>query len=414
MNVPSPADSLDYWLGWLESLHPTEIDMGLERVGRVADRLGLRPSTMPLILVGGTNGKGSTVALLDQIYGQANYKVGSYTSPHIDVFNERMCVGGEMLDDQSIVNALYEVESARMPDTLTYFEYTTLAAMVAFVHKQCDVAIMEVGLGGRLDATNLWDADCAILTSIALDHQDYLGDTLEAIAAEKVAIGRRGKPLILGQKNPPDNLLAIASSSNMDLVQIQDDAILPSSALAGSHQQRNAACALLAIDKLQDRLPVDSSSIERGLANVRIAGRFEQHSIDGQKVVFDVAHNPAAAQTVHDALLTYYPAHKVFVVFSALQDKDISGIASTLAPAVTQWFCAGLPVPRAMNAEALSELVLSAQNKPVDCHDSVTQAWQAALQAAAKAEQSVVLVAGSFYTLGQLSKARAHAMDTTS
>ena len=404
MSVPSPSDSLAQWLSWLEHLHPTEIELGLERVGQVADRLQLRPAKMPLILVGGTNGKGSTVTLLAEIYRHAGYRAGAYTSPHIDVFNERMCIDGRMLDDQLIVDALHTVESAREPQTLTYFEYTTLAAMVAFAGQNCDVVIMEVGLGGRLDATNLWDSDCAIITSIALDHQDYLGDTIEEIAAEKVAIGRAGKPLIVGEPYPPANFLEIAAAGNMQLMEIDDDA-LPNSALAGLHQQRNAACALSAIDVLQPKLTVTDESIQRGLASVSLPGRFEQLTINSTPVVLDVAHNPAAATTVCNALLSLYPDHQVHAIFSALKDKDIVGIVTALAPAVTSWYCAGLPVPRATPLTTLVELVEQNQRAPVHGYPTVAKAWEVAARAAqqsADEQPCVILVAGSFFTLSEL------------
>ena len=400
MRVPSLSDSLDHWLNWLETLHPTEIEMGLARVGRVADRMALRPLSIPLILVGGTNGKGSTVSLLSEIYRHAGHRVGAYTSPHIDIFNERMSVDGRMLDDQTIVDALHAVEAARKPDTLTYFEYTTLAAMVAFNQMGCDLAVMEVGLGGRLDATNLWDADCAIITSIALDHQAYLGDTREAIAAEKVAIGRAGKPLIVGDVQPPENVFELAKAGGMNLLRINENA-LPQSALAGVHQQRNAACALMAIESLQQRLPVPEECIDHGLASVRIAGRFEQRTIQSQAAVFDVAHNPAAAETVRDALFEHYPDHEVYAVFSALEDKDIKGIVEALAPAVSNWFCAPLPVPRAIALEPLLTVISQSQVGRVSGYATIADAWQAALSSAT-GRKSVVLVAGSFFTLAQM------------
>ena len=404
MCVPSTNDSLDQWLDWLEHLHPTTIDMGLQRVGEVADRLGLRPAKTPLILVGGTNGKGSTVALLAQIYRHAGYRVGAYTSPHIEVFNERMCVDGEMLNDQIIVDALLCVELAREPETLTYFEYTTLASMVAFSRFECEVVLMEVGLGGRLDATNLWDADCSILTSIALDHQDYLGNTLEAIAAEKVAIGRAGKTLIIGEPNPPPNLLSIAERGQMN-VKFIDNNNLPQSALVGQHQQRNAACAIAAIDDLQDCLPVDAHAINSGLASVRMPGRFEQIRVASQSVVLDVAHNPAAAQSVHDALVRHYPDHQVLAVFSVLKDKDIRGIVLALAPAVSVWYCAELPVARATSLKTIVEEVSNCTKVLPHGFNTVCAAWRAAVhatQSIADDKPSVILVAGSFYTLNEL------------
>ncbi len=412
MTVPKPDDSLDAWLEWLELLHPTEIEMGLQRVGAVADRLNLRPSPVPLILVGGTNGKGSTVALLSEIYTHAGCKVGAYTSPHIDVFNERMRVNGEMLDDQSIVNGLHQIESYRLPETLTYFEYTTLAAMIAFKAAGCDLVVMEVGLGGRLDATNLWDCDCAIITSIALDHQDYLGDTLDAIAREKVAIGRKDTPLIVGDLNPPTAIQEVATKTGMRLQQINLNK-LPVSNLKGDHQRRNAACALMAVDALQHQFTVNASSIEAGLKAVAVSGRFEKVVIDGQLAILDVAHNPAAAETVKDALAKHYPDYRVYAIFSALKDKDLVGIVSALAPAVSSWYCAELSVPRATPLDAIINTIEHCQSAPVKACASVLEAWSAAVadiqkHASTHAEQrSLVLVAGSFSTLSELRESTA-------
>lgn len=405
--MPTVNDTLPRWLAWLEQLHPTEIELGLERVGRVADRLKLRPAPMPLILVGGTNGKGSTVTLLSNIYRAAGYKVGAYTSPHIELFNERMCINGDMLDDQTIVDALHTVESAREPETLTYFEYTTLAAMVAFVRNGCTVAVMEVGLGGRLDATNLWDCDCAILTSIALDHQAYLGNSRESVAREKVAIGRSGKPMIVGEPDPPDNLANMALSAGMQL-QFIDNEHLPNSALSGQHQQRNAACAVAAVAALQPVLPVEQRAVDTGLSTVYLPGRFECITVEQQAVVLDVAHNPAAADALALALQARFPDHQVLAVFSALKDKDIVGIASALAPVVSSWYCAELCADRAMLLSDLVESVsqsVSASEVPVHGFASVVKAWRAATDAAGALpadQKSVILVAGSFFTLTEL------------
>jgi dihydrofolate synthase/folylpolyglutamate synthase len=418
MTVPKPDDSLDTWLEWLELLHPTEIEMGLQRVGAVADRLNLRPSPVPLILVGGTNGKGSTVALLSAIYSHAGYKVGTYTSPHIHVFNERMRINGDMLDDQSIVNGLHQIESRRLPETLTYFEYTTLAAMIAFKEAACDLVVMEVGLGGRLDATNLWDCDCAIITSIALDHQEYLGDTRDAIAREKVAIGRKDTPLIVGDVNPPSAIEEIAQQTQMRLQYINMNK-LPESNLTGEHQRRNAACALMAIDALQQQFVVTPASIDAGLKSVQLRGRFEQVVIDGQLTILDVAHNPAAAETVADALTAGYPNHRVYAVFSALKDKDLVGIVSKLAPAVSGWYCAELSVPRAAPLDIITQTLEQCQSAPVTACASIPDAWKTAVQqlqqhkARAQDQPALVLVAGSFATLSDLHDATADLSNST-
>ncbi len=411
MNTPSPNDSLASWLDWLTHLHPLQIDMGLTRVSKVAARLQIMPASMPLVLVGGTNGKGSTVALLSEIYTRAGYKVGAYTSPHIDTFNERMRVGGQMLSDKAIVDALHTIEQSRLPETLTYFEYTTLAAMLAFRDSACDVVLLEVGLGGRLDATNIWDADCAILTSIALDHQAFLGDTRSAVATEKVAIGRAHKPLIVGDTDPPANLIDIATAERMDLLLI-DQNDLPHSALVGEHQRRNAACALAAIASLADRLPVADQYVQSGLANVSVAGRFECLLADDVQLVLDVAHNPAAAETLCTALQQTFPERPVFAVFAALNDKDIVGVAKALAPVITSWYCAGLSADRATPVPVLANTIVSVDNNAsISEHETVPAAWTAAMSDALSADQQdseseftepVILVAGSFFTLSDL------------
>ena len=240
--VPDTLAPLSTWLTWLETIHPVAIDMGLDRVSLVADRLGLRPVSKPLILVGGTNGKGSTVAMLSAIYTAAGYRVGTYTSPHISDFRERIRINGEMAAADDIVEALAYVEARRAPQTLTYFEYTTLAAMRVFLQKQCDVYVMEVGLGGRLDATNLWDADCSVVTSIALDHEEYLGSDISVIATEKAAIGRPDRVLVVGQSEPPESLFSYTLDQAIRVVYVgglSPDS-LPVTSLKGAHQRRNA------------------------------------------------------------------------------------------------------------------------------------------------------------------------------
>ena len=239
---PKAHDSLSSWLSWLEQQHSSSIDLGLERVGQVAKALSLQTPNAPIIIVGGTNGKGSTVAVLEAIYQRAGFRCGAYSSPHIHRFNERVRVHGREVSDAALTSALWEVESARQKagPTLTYFEYTTLAAVQHFVSCECDVIVLEVGLGGRLDACNLWDADVSIVTSIALDHADWLGTDLSVIATEKAAIGRHGRPLIVGDKAPPASLFELANREGMlvEHVGAVPSHQLPDVALDGEHQQR--------------------------------------------------------------------------------------------------------------------------------------------------------------------------------
>lgn len=427
---PAADEPLSTWLRWLEALHPVEIDLGLERVGRVADRAGLRPVEQPVIIVGGTNGKGSTVQMLSAIYRAAGYRTGAYTSPHITDFNERMHIDGDMASDTDIVAALAVIEEHRKSDTLTYFEYTTLAAMHLFLHRGCDVMILEVGLGGRLDAANIWDADCAIVTSIAVDHQAWLGDSREAIGREKAAIGRSGRPLIVGDAEPPRSVMELAAEQGMDLLRI-DAANLPLTSLAGEHQRRNAACALAAIEALQGRLPVAAGIADAALGNVALAGRFERHDIQGIPVVLDVAHNPAAAASLCKTLQHRYSGARVHLLLAMLADKDIDGVVAALAPVVSHWYCAALDVPRAapvgqLAAAVRQHVIPDAQvEQNHDCVPgqhaepqpntarlqtctSVADGWQSALADCLRSRQQpadvpvLILVAGSFYTLSAL------------
>ncbi len=401
--VPDTTAPLSTWLAWLETIHPVAIDMGLERVSLVADRLGLRPVKKPLILVGGTNGKGSTVAMLSAIYSAAGYRVGSYTSPHISDFRERIRINGEMAEASDIVAALAYVEAQRAPQTLTYFEYTTLAAMRVFLQTQCDVYVMEVGLGGRLDATNLWDADCAVVTSIALDHEEYLGSDLSVIATEKAAIGRRGRVLVVGQSEPPESLFAYTVKQAIRVVYVGglSPNSLPITSLKGAHQRRNAGCAVAVVENLHGLLPVQKDTVEQALKTLRVSARFERITQEGMNVVLDVAHNPAGAEALCQAWREEFGDVQAQVVFSALADKDLAGIVSALDPVVAGWHCFELHVSRATPLNTLTTGVQQASSKPVESHASAEQAWKAARSAAASVSQPV-LVAGSFHTIADI------------
>ncbi len=417
IQVPETGASLDEWLVWLETIHPVSIDMGLERVSKVADRLMLRPLTQPLILVGGTNGKGSTVAMLSAIYTLAGYKVGAYTSPHIDHFCERIRIDQQMADEREVVAALAFIESQRAPQTLTYFEYTTLAAMRVFMQQQCDVYLFEVGLGGRLDATNLWDADCAVLTSIALDHESYLGSDLSVIATEKAAIARAGKSLIVGEINPPASLFAYADKHRIQLNHVggHDVKELPQTAMSGLHQRRNAACALAAVAQLANRLPVSDETLTQALLSSSLSARFERLSVDGVEVILDVAHNPAGAQALAAAWQLEYKELPAQIIFAVLADKDVRGVITALSPIAAGWHCIGLDVARASPVEALkAELAAVLASTPtkagegaavvqqtVHLHNTAEQAWTAACKTA-RAQGCPVLIAGSFHTIAAL------------
>ena len=331
------------WLSTLEALHPKAIDMGLERVSQVKDRLDIH-FDCPVIIVGGTNGKGSTCAMLESILLQAGYRVGLYTSPHLMHFNERARVGGEPVADAALVANFAQVEEARGDVSLTYFEFTTLAILQLFAEANLDAVILEVGLGGRLDAVNVIDADVAIVTSVDIDHTEYLGNTREEIGFEKAGIFRAGKTAICSDPVPPTSLIAHAEAIGADLWLLSRDFnysgdkqqwnyggrsqrrnSLGYPSLRGANQLLNAAAVLAALENLRDRLPVGAQEVRNGLAMVDLPGRFQV--LPGRPtVILDVAHNPHAAATLAQNLDNMGFHRYTYAVFGAMHDKDISGV----------------------------------------------------------------------------------------
>lgn len=372
--APRPDASLADWLTYLESLHPVAIDMGLARISEVAARLQLKLPCVR-ITVGGTNGKGSTCALLEAIYIAAGYRVGTYTSPHLIQYNERIRLDGEPADDAAIIEQFARIEAARGDITLSYFEFSTLAAMLLFEARQVDVAILEVGLGGRLDAVNMIDADCAIVTSVDLDHMQYLGDDREQIGWEKAHIFRPGRPAICSDPMPPQRLVDYAGQIGADLWlfgrdfnysgdrlqwayggRTQRRSSLAYPALRGANQLLNASAALAAIEALRSSLAVPQQAVRIGLAQVSLPGRMQ--ILPGlPAIVLDVAHNPHAAAALGqglDAMQSYPATHAVVGMYS---DKDIEGVVRRMASRVTHWYCATLGGERGMSAEKLAEVV---------------------------------------------------------
>jgi dihydrofolate synthase/folylpolyglutamate synthase len=355
--------SLTEWLERLERLHPRPIDLGLERVEAVRARLG--PAlTMPLFVVGGTNGKGSVCGLLEAMLRSAGYRTGLYTSPHLLRYNERVRIDGTEADDAALVDAFERIERARADISLTYFEFGTLAAALLFADARLDAAVLEVGLGGRLDAVNVFDADCAVVTSVALDHVQFLGPTREAIGREKAGIFRPGRPAVCADPDPPASLVAHAQACGARLVQIGRDfgygegrmqwrywgpagkrAGLPYPALRGAHQLANAAAALAALDQLHERLPVHMQSIRAGLTSVSVPGRFQV--LPGRPaVILDVAHNAHAAQALARTLGSHGRHARTLAVFAMLADKDIGAVIDAVKDRIDLWHVAGLSVER--------------------------------------------------------------------
>lgn len=409
MTAASRPDSLDAWLAWLERQHPSLIDMGLERVGLVADRLGVRDLRCPVITVGGTNGKGSTVATLVSCYRAAGYRAGSYTSPHILRFNERICIGGEPVDDATLLAAFACVQAAQGEVSLTYFEFTTLAALWIFREAALDVVVLEVGLGGRLDAVNVVDADVAVITSIGIDHVEYLGDTREQIAVEKAGILRAGRPAVCGDREPPATLAAEAARIGAVLSRKGQDfdfreegdgwawhdgrrvlTGLPRPALA----LENAASALAALFALG--LAVPEAALREGLASARLAGRLQQVAQHPQ-IVLDVAHNPHGAAFLMQQLPPAQRGQRTLAVLAMLADKDMAGVIDACLGRIDAWQVASLPVPRGASGERLAALLQARGCLLAGCHASVAAALAAARQQAGAADR--ILVFGSFYTV---------------
>ncbi|MEZ7911594.1 MAG: bifunctional tetrahydrofolate synthase/dihydrofolate synthase [Propionivibrio sp.] len=418
--------NLNDWLGHLESLHPKGqggIELGLERVARVKAALG-QTQHCPVIVVGGTNGKGSTCAFLDAIYTAAGYRVGCYTSPHLLAYNERVRVGAAPIDDAALCAAFARVEAARQSAgeqgaevALTYFEFSTLAAWEVFAAARVEVAILEVGLGGRLDAVNVYDADCAVVTGIALDHTDWLGDTRDAIGFEKAGIFRAGKPALCADPEPPASLVAHAQAIGAHLSLIGrdyaaepeaagwrwrgprglSDPVLPRPGLPGAWQLNNAATVRYVVELLAECLPVQAEAFAAGLSRARLSGRFQV--LPGRPtVILDVAHNPQAAAGLVANLAAQTGFGRTLMVVGMLADKDIEGALAALAGAVDAWFLARLDVPRGASAERLAEAL-----QAVDARGSVARCASPAeaLERAAKeaGENDRIVVCGSFYTV---------------
>ena len=425
-NLPT---SLPDWLAMLETRHSeTQINMGLDRVQAVKARMQLA-FTCPVIMVAGTNGKGSTCAMLESVLLRAGYKVGLYIKPHFLDFNERARVLGEMASDAQLVASFNAVEAVRGDTPLTYFEFTTLAILHLLSQANLDVAILEVGLGGRLDAVNVIDADVAIVTSVDIDHTDYLGDTREAIGFEKAGIFRPGKAAICSDPVPPQSLIDHATAIGADLwlmgrdfnysgdkqqwnyggrEQRRNSLAYPS--LRGANQILNATAVLAALEVLRLKLPVGAQEVRTGLVTVELPGRFQV--LPGRpSVILDVAHNPHAAAALNQNLgnMGFHPY--TYAVFGSMHDKDIDGVLAAMSEHVDHWCLAGLPSPRAATASELAAKVqIMLEDKPdssehtVSIFDDPAQAFANAMSRAGENDRIVVF--GSFLTVAGVMKAR--------
>ncbi len=413
-------EHLQDWLAWQQTLHSQKIELGLDRIADVANALGIMQPKYQTVTVAGTNGKGSIVAVLESIYHQAGYRVGSYTSPHLLRYNERIKVEQQCVDDETLCRAFNFVDKARGEISLSYFEFGTLAAMQIFNDVELDVAIYEVGLGGRLDAVNILDTDLAIVSSIGIDHVQWLGATRESIGLEKAGIFRSKRPAICGDKEPPKNLIKYAQDLEADLYLINNDFYyqrnsnetwsfqssklnwenLPMPSLYGGTQVSNAATALMGLLTIDDKLPVTRESVEQGLSTINLLGRFQR--IAGPcEIILDVAHNLDSAKVLVKNLQELEPVSKTYAVFAVLADKDIDGIIDAVKENIDKWFISRLESDRALDCETLQyKLKQHCPGCIMQPYPSISEAYMAAEQHADGSSR--ILVFGSFLTVAEV------------
>lgn len=413
--------TLDDWLAYIEQQHPKSIDMGLERARTVADALGLGRPASQVITVGGTNGKGSTVAFIEAIGRAAGWRVAAYTSPHLLRYNERVRIDGDDAGDEQLIAAFVAVEQARGDVPLTYFEFGTLAALWLFQQAQLDLAVLEVGLGGRLDAVNLVDPDVAVITTVDIDHVDWLGPDRESIGREKAGIARAWKPLVLGEIDSPSSVLRHAYAIGANALRLGSDFFqeaideqhwrwrevgaeleLPNPSLAAPIQRNNAAAAIAALRAL-DTPPPDTAFAE-GIAAARLPGRLQVLVRDGVDIVVDVGHNPQAARELA-AWLRAQPPAPTQLVYAALADKDAAGVVAAFDGLDVRWHLAGLEpdTPRGQDVVALAARLVDTGAASGQPHATVAEALASARGDAAAGSR--ILVFGSFHTAAEALRA---------
>ncbi|MCS3809398.1 bifunctional tetrahydrofolate synthase/dihydrofolate synthase [Xanthomonas sp. 4461] len=413
------TNSLSDWLAYIEQQHPQNIAMGLERVREVAARLQIEAPAKHVVVVGGTNGKGSTVAFIEAIGRAAGWKVGTYTSPHLLRYNERVRIDGSEASDVQLVDAFAAVEVARGQTALTYFEYGTLAALWLLQCSGLDLAVLEIGLGGRLDAVNIIDSDVAVITTVDIDHTDWLGEDREAIGTEKAGIIRAWKPVVLGEIDPPSSVLRRAYQLGANAIRAGSDYFfepidtphpnaqhwrwrdvavtleLPMPALHAPVQLANAAAAIAALQALPVQLP--AAAWAQGITNAQVAGRLQRIDVDGVQVLLDVGHNPQAARALADALGAQAHAGSTHAIYAALGDKDVLGVVEAVAAQIDHWTLAGLEGVRGQSAEALQQRLQGSAAAQAPRQRDVASALRTVLAAAKPGDR--VLVFGSFHTV---------------
>jgi len=410
-------DTLEDWLNWLETLHPKEIELGLDRIRYVLGKLSLVELPFRTIIVGGTNGKGSCVAILDSIYRCAGYRVGTFTSPHLWRFNERIRFDGQEICDEPLIELFRCIEDARGLTTLSYFEYSVVAALLYFVKNKAELALLEVGLGGRLDAVNTIDADASLVVSVELDHQDWLGKDRESIGREKAGIFRPGRPAVVADRNPPESLLIHAQKlgSSLRLIGRDFDSSgtrgtwnykgwelsgenLPIPSFGGQEQLDNMAGCLAIVESMDEFLPIRLPLISRGLSAAQLAGRTDRHVQGGVEWIFDVAHNPAATRVFADEIAQLPLPRHTWAILAIMRDKDLSGVVAPFIDVVDRWVVTSTDSERSVNEEILGNLMKTEGASNVCSLADVAAACGLVDRLAEPGHR--VLVFGSFYLVG--------------
>ena len=407
---------VENWLTWLENLHPTKIDLTLDRAKKVISKLNLDKKKFPSIVVAGTNGKGSSVAFLESIYYESGYKVGSFTSPHLISFNERIKFNQQQITDLDLVNIFQLIDRRRNGISLSYFEYSFIAALCYFYIKNIDIGLFEVGLGGRLDVVNSIDHDVSLITSISLDHQSWLGDNRDSIGLEKAGVMRKGQPSVISDRDPPKSILEFSHNIGSKIYKIGSDFdfrikdnewdylspicdiySLNFPSFGGNIQLNNASGAIKSTQILRRSLPVSSINIKKGISKTQIKGRIDRHNIGGIEWLFDVAHNPGSTRVLAEELESIIKKGKFFAIFSMMKDKDIEQSITHLAPFIDEWHITPLDGDRGASSQDIVKKV-SKKGVFLDtlffCHDTIDLAYSSVRTSARKGD--LVVVFGSF------------------
>ena len=416
--------SLDEWLDWQQDLHPKNIDFKIERIKSVYNKLNIKKIAKKTIIIAGTNSKGSTVAILESLLHESKFKVGSFTSPHILRYNERIKISKQQIDDESLIDAFKVIDTARGNTTLTYFEFATLAAFYIFSKQNLDFALLEVGLGGRLDATNIIDSDLSIITSIGIDHTEFLGSTIDSIANEKAGVMRPFCYSIFAGTNPPATLLSTAQSNNISFIfghnhfshniynnhwewrgmhgtQLK----LPLMPLTGDFQYNHASAALQAIEIIDKNILKYESFLNVGLKNVSLMGRYQKCS-KHPEIITDVAHNEDSAMKLFDNL-NREDKKKTYAVIGLLNDKDAYSLIRPLAPIIEKWFIGTVDSERGMNSSEIKERVISLiGDDKIDCFENMNSAFEAAYSTLYLNDRLIIY--GSFYTVSEFMNYQKH------